>query len=148
MFTWQRTELPLPFDVVGRALRKGPQAWIPDFVEEPGGRVLCTIAISPRLARTAEMGLGAVNFGEGWLTVPVSWRAAETDVLFPVFTGELQAARISDTTTELALVGSYQPPLGPVGELVDHVVMHRVASRALAGFLCRAGELVGAAGSR
>ena len=145
MFTWQRTELPLPFEVVARALRRGPRTWIPDYVEGPGGEVLCTIAIGPRLARTAEMGLGAVHSGEGWLTVSVSWRAAETDVLFPIFTGELQAARISDTSTELALVGSYQPPLGPVGELVDHVVMHRVASRALAGFLGRAGELVGAA---
>ena len=148
MFTWQRTELPVPFEVVAAALRSGPRAWIPDFAEQPDGQLLCTMAITPWLARTAEMGLGAVSFGEGWLTVPVTWRAAETDVLFPVFTGELQATRISDASTELALVGSYQPPLGPVGELVDHVVMHRVASRALAGFLGRAGELVGAAAAR
>jgi len=148
MFAWQRTELPVPFDVVATALRSGPHAWLPDFVQRPGGQMSCRIAVSSRLARTVQVGLGAATFGDGWLTVPVSWRAEEADVLFPVFTGELQATRVSDTTTELALVGSYQPPMGPVGELVDHVVMHRVASRALTGFLSRAGELVGAAAAR
>ncbi|HEX6349125.1 MAG TPA: hypothetical protein VF160_07010 [Candidatus Dormibacteraeota bacterium] len=45
-------------------------------------------------------------------------------------------------------MGSYRPPLGPVGELADQAVMHWVASRALAGFLQRVGELLaGAAGT-
>jgi hypothetical protein len=68
------------------------------------------------------------------------------DVLFPVFTGELQATRLSDAMTELALVGSYEPPLGPVGELVDRVVLHRLARQALGGFLARVGERVARAG--
>jgi hypothetical protein len=72
----------------------------------------------------------------------ISLRAAEMDVLFPIFSGELQATRLSDDMTELALVGSYEPPLGPVGELVDRVVLHRVARQALAGFLARVGERV------
>jgi len=145
MFAWHRTEVVLAFDMVVRVMRSSPHAWIPDLVEEPGGRLLCTIAVGPHLMRRAELGLGRVEFGDGWMTIPVSWRAAEADVLFPVFAGEVQAARLADGKTELSLVGSYQPPLGPVGELVDHAVLRRVAARALSGFLARAGELVTAA---
>lgn len=142
MFAWHRLELGLPFEQVASTINRSPAAWIPDFVQEPGGRVLCTIALSARLVRRAELGLGRVESGDGWLTVPVSFRAAEADVLFPSFAGEVQAARLPGDRTELALVGTYQPPLGPVGELVDHAVLHRVAGKALAGFVARAGEML------
>lgn len=148
MFVSHRTEVLCAFDEVAAALESSPWHWIPGLVEEPAGRYLCTIAVSPRLSRRAELGVGLPQAGDGWLAVPVSWRAAEADVLFPVFAGEVQARRLPDGRTELALVGSYRPPLGPVGELADQAVMHWVASRALAGFLQRVGELLaGAAGT-
>jgi len=142
MLARHRAEVPVPFEQVALSMRSGPQGWIPDLVEAPDGRVLCSIAVSPWLVRQAKVGVGPPRSGDGWLSVPVSWCAAEADVLFPVFVGEVRAKRLPEARTELCLVGSYQPPLGPVGELVDHAVLHWVAGKALAGFLARAAEMV------
>jgi hypothetical protein len=142
VFAWSRVELPLPFERVVEAIRAGPRNWIPALDEDPAGRLTAIVAVSGWLQRKVVLGLGRVDAGDGWLVQPISWRAAEADVLFPVFAGELQGARLPDARTELALVGSYEPPLGPVGDLVDRVVMHRVARQALAGFLARAGERI------
>ena len=139
MFAWQRVEVDLPFERVHDILRTGPAGWIPSLIEDPSGRLLCTISVNfgGHLRRQAQLGIGAVESGEGWAIVPVSWRAADADVLFPVFAGELQAAVLPEGRCELDLVGSYQPPLGPVGELVDRLVLHRVAGQALSRFLER-----------
>jgi hypothetical protein len=147
VFAWHRVELPLPFELVAEAIQKGPSSWIPALVEEPPGRLTSTIAVG-RLQRKTVLGVGRVVAGDGWLVEPISWRAAEADVLFPVFAGELQAARLPQARTEIALVGTYEPPFGPVGELVDRVVLHRMAREALAGFLARVGELVTAAAGK
>jgi len=145
MFAWSRLELPLPFACLVEAIRDGPGSWVPELREEPAGRLLSTVMVGSGLQRNVVVSLGRLEAGDGWLIQPISLRAAEMDVLFPVFAGELQAARLPDAWTELALVGSYEPPLGPVGELVDRVVMHRLARHALAGFLARTGERVGPA---
>ncbi len=144
MFAWHRLQLGYPFTQVQQSFAAGPAAWIPDLIEEPSGRFLCTISANfgGHLQRRAELGIGQVESGEGWLSVPISWRAAEADVLFPVFAGEVHATRLPGGHTELALVGSYQPPLGAVGELVDRAVMHRVADQALAALLARVCERV------
>jgi len=144
VFAWHRLEVDAPIERVLEVIRAGPAACIPDLIEDASGRLLCSISVNfgGRLERQAQVGIGELASGDGWLTLPVSWRAAEADVLFPVFTGELQAADLSEGRTELALVGHYDPPLGPVGELVDRLVLHRVARQALAGFLRRVSERV------
>jgi len=142
MFAWSRVDLPVPFEVVFEAMRGGPAGWVPELHEEPSGRHTSVVSVGGGLRRTVLVGLGPLESGDGWLMQSISLRAADMDVLFPVFAGELQATSLPDARTELALVGSYEPPLGPVGELVDRVVMHRLARQALAGFLARAGERV------
>jgi hypothetical protein len=139
MFAWHRVEVDVPFARVCDVLRGDPAGWIPSLSEDPSGRLICTISVNfgGHLQRRAQLGIGAVESGEGWATVPVSWRAADADVLFPTFAGELQAALLPEERCELAMLGSYQPPLGAVGELVDRLVLHRVAGQALSRFLER-----------
>lgn len=67
-------------------------------------------------------------------TVPLRWRAARLPGAFPSMAAELQAYALTSTETQLSLLGEYRPPLGPVGEAVDRLVLHRVAQASLHRF--------------
>ena len=47
--------------------------------------------------------------------------------LFPVLDADLRLASTGDQVTVLTMAGVYRPPLGPLGEALDRVIMHRVA---------------------
>lgn len=64
----------------------------------------------------------------------VSWRPHGHEHLFPIFGGDLEAHPEVDGT-RLRLAGYYTRPLGAVGAFGDGLVGHRVARRALQGFL-------------
>lgn len=64
--------------------------------------------------------------------VDIAWRAASFAPLFPVFAG-----RLSIRTGGLHLAGSYAPPGGGVGLLVDRTVLHYVAQRTASWLLDR-----------
>ena len=55
--------------------------------------------------------------------------------LFPSMTGTLVMFALSPDETQLELSGTYRPPMGPFGELVDAAVAHRVAEASVAGLL-------------
>jgi hypothetical protein len=55
--------------------------------------------------------------------------------LFPSMTGTLVMFALSPDETQLELCGTYRPPLGPFGEMVDAAVAHRVAEASVAGLL-------------
>ncbi|HSF84513.1 MAG TPA: hypothetical protein VLG28_02485 [Acidimicrobiia bacterium] len=67
--------------------------------------------------------------------VPLAWRATHGQHLFPEMHAYFEAFPTTPTDTELAIVGEYDPPLGAVGAVVDHALMHKVASEAVAELL-------------
>ena len=74
--------------------------------------------------------------------VPLTWRATHGQHLFPEMEAYFEAFPTTPTDTELAIVGEYVPPLGTVGAVVDHTVMHRVASETVMELLeAIAGEI-------
>jgi hypothetical protein len=73
--------------------------------------------------KSAIVGLGEPRRdGAAWL-VPIEWRAATLAPLFPVFAGHLRVAG-----GRLELSGSYAPPGGVVGQVLDAALM-RLAAR-------------------
>lgn len=66
------------------------------------------------------------------ITVPVSWRSATLAPLFPIFVGELRVS-----ATGLSLRGSYLPPFGRLGLVIDATLLHFVARRTAQAFLAR-----------
>jgi len=67
--------------------------------------------------------------------IPVQWRAAEHARLFPAMTGVLRVTRAGPDAIEVRLVGSYAPPLGPLGELGDRIAGHDAAVASSRGVL-------------
>ncbi len=57
---------------------------------------------------------------------PLSWRATGASRLFPRLTGELELADMGPMIL-ITLRGTYDPPLGPLGRLVDRALLGRVA---------------------
>ena len=70
------------------------------------------------------------------ITVPLRWEATGTaGELFPVLDADLILARHGDGQTLLALTGSYRPPFGQAGAILDRVIMHRLATATIHSLL-------------
>jgi hypothetical protein len=69
------------------------------------------------------------------MSLEIGWEASRTPGLFPSMNLELSAWRLSSTETQLEIVGEYRPPLGPVGNVIDAAVGHRIAEASVHRFL-------------
>lgn len=67
--------------------------------------------------------------------IPIEWEAASRPGLFPLMRGELALYPITGTETQLDLGGTYVPPMGPLGGVLDAVVGHRIADASVHRFL-------------
>jgi hypothetical protein len=68
-------------------------------------------------------------------TLEIVWCAARYPKLFPIMRASLVLYPLSPNETQLELVGSYTPPLGAVGEVIDAAVLRRYGETAVAGFV-------------
>ena len=83
------------------------------------------------------------TYRPGRVVIPMRWVATgRSGDLFPALEGNLELIERPDGATDLHLVGSYQPPLGRTGEVLDQLVMRRLARHTLDSFVGRLAELV------
>jgi hypothetical protein len=69
--------------------------------------------------------------------VPLTWRATGSQGIFPVLNADLEVSALSPQITQLTLRGSYEPPLGLVGQRLDRLLLHRVAEATIRSFMHR-----------
>lgn len=67
--------------------------------------------------------------------ISLEWEAARNARLFPVMRAALSVYPLTATETQLDLSGSYEPPLGALGSVIDSVVGHRIAEAAVHQFI-------------
>lgn len=67
--------------------------------------------------------------------VQVEWSAVRNPRLFPTMRGTLSIYPLSPTETQLDFAGSYDPPLGVVGDALDAVALQRLARASVDGFI-------------
>ena len=67
--------------------------------------------------------------------IPIQWEAASGPRLFPLMKGELTLYPITATETQLDFGGTYEPPMGALGGVLDAVVGHRIAEASIHRFL-------------
>jgi hypothetical protein len=68
-------------------------------------------------------------------TFPLSWRSTKSPGLFPHMKAKLIVYPLTSTETQLELEGTYDPPLGLLGDAIDAVVGHRIAEASVLQFL-------------
>lgn len=91
-----------------------------------------------RVTREVVLDLGQPRVTDAPLPIvrlPVSWHAAVRSGLYPRMDGQLEAYPIGGDITQLSFQGTYQPPLGAVGDAADSLLLHRVAEQSVARFL-------------
>ena len=141
--------LPVPVSEVVAALQATPQQvigsrlgafWASVDGDGAGGPGWLAGAVT----REVRVGFGPLVDDDDALALPIWWEDAEHPLLFPTFDGGLEV-RAEGDGTELRLVGSYEPPLGPFGRFADGLAGHRVVLASLRTFLDGlAGRLVAA----
>ncbi len=112
-------------------LAQGDWSWFDLAEGEPAGVYLCGPAVlGPWLSRTAVLRKGQVLAQGGTLLVPVRLDPEGYSRWFPTFVGTLRAEGAGNGTA-LVLEGDYVPPMGPAGELIDRLLLHRLAESSL-----------------
>jgi hypothetical protein len=77
------------------------------------------------------------------MTVPLRWEAdGAAGDLFPVLDADLILARAGDDQVQLGLSGSYRPPFGKMGVLLDRTVMSRVGTATIRSLLDKMAEMI------
>ena len=69
--------------------------------------------------------------------LPLHWRAASGHVLFPTVDATLEVAALSlhPPMVQVTLAGAYDPPLGPLGRVVDRTLTRRLAAAVIHRFV-------------
>lgn len=124
---------------VERALRVEPERLTRlafESVPADGGRAITLFATKSHLvARVlARLEWSSPSPSESQAVIGLTWRSVRAEHLFPVMSGEL-FVRSQPTGCELVFEGTYRPPLGLLGLVLDHLVGRRLAVRAAEDFL-------------
>jgi hypothetical protein len=72
------------------------------------------------------------------VVIPLRWEAAGvTGRWYPTLDANIGITPVNETTSVLSLLGSYTPPLGSFGQVVDNAAMSRVAEATIDSLLHR-----------
>src|ERR1700674_52892 len=98
---------------------------------------LTPIRNHPALGKRIAVDLAEPYEREDQLVVPMHWWAPGASCLYPHLDGDLEFAPLGSMSTQITLMGSYDPPLGFVGRRADVMLLHRIAEASIRSFLAR-----------
>jgi hypothetical protein len=146
MFVRYYVELPLPFPDVEATLLAEADAWVPGLLrdaEDRGNDLMAEVGFGRgerRVEKAVEIHLGPPYRMDRKTLVPMTWRAANGERLFPHLDADLEVGALGPSRTQLSISARYRPPMGPLGRAVDRALLHRVAEATIKDFLDRMGE--------
>ena len=101
------------------------------------------LSSAPGLSRLVDVRFRPVAMRERSAVLAVRWEASGPGGgLFPVLDADITLTPRGASGTLLALTGAYRPPLGVIGAALDRVVLRRVATATVQGFVDRIGQAV------
>ena len=65
----------------------------------------------------------------------LEWQAASNPSMFPSMKATLLIFPLSATETQLELIGTYEPPMGKLGDVIDAAAGHRLAEASVTRFI-------------
>lgn len=156
MFVYYFCTVDAPFEDVEPALVRmlpGLRGWAADAYRD--GEHL-RAAVGPldgaRLAKDVSIDVGAPIRVSTETWIPLRWEATGASALFPTMDADIVIAAVGPRMTQVSLRGSYRVPLGPVGRVLDRMLLHRVAEASVKRFVDRIAHSLaedpGAAGAR
>ncbi len=133
----------LPFATVARVLSEDTAAVIAGAGRVEGGEIFAELTAHVPHTHIAVGAEAVIEIGDlervpgpiPSLRIPLQLRGPSGTHLFPVMDAFLEAFPTTPNDTELAIVGEYVPPMGAVGVVADHALMHRIAADSVAELL-------------
>jgi len=74
-------------------------------------------------------------YGRRATKLTLAWQAAHNPRRFPAMNATLAIFALSPTETQLEFQGTYQPPMGKLGEAIDAVAGHQLAEASVTRFI-------------
>ena len=134
MFVHYFTQVPLHIGVVESRiddLREHMESWAGVAYRE-GEELRAKVGPSvDGYAKEIRLEIGTAEIHRTGLVYPITWTAVEAQALFPTLNGELILSHIGPERTKMAVEATYEPPLGPLGRVVDRVLLGRFAEAAV-----------------
>ena len=96
----------------------------------------------PAVAKSVRLEVGEPVGEDETMLLPIVWEATGTPGLFPRMEAEVVLAELGPELTQLSLRGSYRPPLGSLGRVLDRALLHRVAEASVKGFVDRVARTI------
>lgn len=95
------------------------------------------------IEKSVHMTIGAPLELTDRLVIPLWWEATGPQSLFPRMDADLILTDRESFGSDLTFRGQYSPPLGPLGELIDRLMLHRLADATGRQFVEAAAEALG-----
>jgi len=92
------------------------------------------------LAKRVELEIKNRSVAPDQVVLAVSWTATGTTALFPRMEADLKLEPLGPGETQLSFEGSYEPPLGAPGAVLDRWALHRVAEASVKNLVDRVAQ--------
>ncbi len=145
MFIHYFTHVPVNLGVVQRRLdltRTNLEEWA-DVAYREGEELRARVGPSvDGFAKEIRLEIGKAEIHRSGLVYPIKWTAIGAQALFPRLTAELILSHVGPERTKILFEGTYEPPLGAIGRMVDRVLLGRVAEATVQNWVDRLAEAV------
>ncbi len=147
MFIYYFAQLEIPFESAdARVCRMlgDFDAWA-DAAYRHGEELRARVGLGgklPLLAKTVSLAVGRPVRTPHQTSIPLAWKATGPTALFPRMSADLTVARLGPDMTQLGFSGSYEAPLGAVGQKIDEALLHRIAEASVKSFVDQIVEAV------
>lgn len=139
MFVQHQVEVELPISSLEKVIieRLASLEDMGEVVYRNGEGLRSKVGPKRPLAKEVVLKLGQPRISHSGIAIPVTWRATAAQTLFPRLSGELEASKITSSRSVLRLRASYDAPFGWLGDVVDHLLLERVAHLTVVDWLER-----------
>jgi hypothetical protein len=144
VFVHYSTIVPIGISEVERridAVRAHLEEWA-DTAYRSGEELRARVGPGGGIAKSVELQLGIAAVHRRGLVYPVRWTANGSGLIFPELRADLVLSQMGSVQTALTLDGTYDPPFGPVGRILDRAILGRVAEATVRNWVDRLAEAV------
>ena len=148
MFVGDEVWLDVSFAVAWERLsRLGQNGALTGASEDAYGPGLTRVGVAG-FSKLVRVQVRELSWTDQTAGLALRWEATGTGgALFPVLDADLTLTPAGEGTI-LTMAGSYRPPLGAVGEVLDRAILRRVATATARGFVAQlAAQITGRLGS-
>ena len=145
MFVQYFTHIPVPISVVEARIdqvRGSLEDWA-DIAYREGEELRAEVGPGPNThAKTVRLDIGLAEIRRAGVVYPVSWTATGASALFPRLSADLILSHVGKERTRIGLEGTYVPPLGAMGRVLDRVALKRLAEATVQDWVDRVAAAV------